>query len=354
LDGVWKFCANEPFVRDLPSLPPSSILQIICQIVRHAKQRRSPPPDRSLPRSVAKVCHTPENVIDSRGLLPRDNPLAPVLCPSVFSPTGWVTRVLSVEELYRAFNIPKAAPPVTPSDDTSWRDAPPSKVLQHAFGRWATTPNIRYIKQIQSLSDTARAPAMYTFASAQDLEASFVSAIKSNEAEIPVHLWNDRIWALGAHRGELVASFSANKGKCPLDAIREALLCYWRQRVRRSLVRYLRELHGTNWYSSPTAKEEVELGKDCISRTCAADWWEWRGGSAILFWRWAPNLKALTTQGHPSWILPGLLPNYRRPQQAERDEAMREKVKKKLAKCAGKGLHEPGNGDQPHVLFCCT
>jgi hypothetical protein len=219
LDGVWQFCSNEPFVRDLPSLPPSSILQIICRMVRHAKQRRSPPPDRSLPRSVAKVCHTPENVIDSRGLLPRDNPLAPVLCPSVFSPMGWVTRVLSVEELYRAFDIPKAAPPVTPSDDTSWWDAPPSKVLQRAFGRWATTPNIRYIKQIQSLSDTVRAPTMYTSASAQDLEASFVSAIKSDEAEIPVHLWNDRIWALGAHREELVASFSANKGKCPLDAI---------------------------------------------------------------------------------------------------------------------------------------
>jgi hypothetical protein len=183
---------------------------------------------------------------------------------------------------------------------------------------------------------------MYTPGEARSLDTAFVSAIKADDAKNPTYLWNERIWELGSHTPQRVALFKCNrKNQCPLDVIRGALLRVWRSRVRKSLLAYLVKTYGEEWYKAPTAIHDREVGRECITRTGAADWWEWRGGSTLFFWRWPPYLKSLVTEGHPSW-LKGELPKFLQPQRGERDKDVGSKVKQKLDNILAKGYISKG------------
>ena len=110
----------------------------------------------------------------------------------------------------------------------------------------------------------------------------------------------------------------------------------WRRQVCKSLLKYLRDTHGDHWRAEPGAALDMELGCDCLRRAGDADWWEWRGGSTLFYWRWPPYLKSLVTEGHPSWLL-GELPRYIQPQHCEQDKNTCTKVKTKLENILSKG-----------------
>jgi hypothetical protein len=105
-------------------------------------------------------------------------------------------------------------------------------------------------------------------------------------------------------------------GKSPLDALREFLLRYWWVLVRRCLAKYLKGTYG-QWRDTPSPNPELskdlQVGWDCISKTTLADWWEWRGGSLLFFWRWPMEARLIARDGHPIWIQ-DKLPTYRSPQ----------------------------------------
>jgi hypothetical protein len=106
-------------------------------------------------------------------------------------------------------------------------------------------------------------------------------------------------------------------------------------------MRYLLSTCGQHWKDDPRAELEIEIGRDCIIKVGDADWWEWRGGSTLFYWRWPPYLKSLVTQGHPSWWL-GDLPRFLRPQRIEKDQIINSKVKSKLENVLGKGYISKG------------
>ena len=79
-------------------------------------------------------------------------------------------------------------------------------------------------------------------------------ASKADDADVPIHLWNERVWRNWE-----------NKSECPgwtksLDVIRECLLRRWKQNLRRSFLGFLREEHGLYWHERCT--EEGELSRD--------------------------------------------------------------------------------------------
>ncbi len=168
-------------------------------------------------------------------------------------------------------------------------------------------------------------------------ENMFGLATKSDQAEVLVFIWNDRIWEMGIHSTQAMSLFSiAYPNCCPLDFMRSFLLCCWRRQVSHSLLRYLREEHGPDWHLNPAATRDRDVRMSCISHATKADWWEWWGGSTLLFWRWPPEVRAMAQDGHAIWVK-GSLPAYHRPQCPKLDPVLQAQVLKKLENVWDKG-----------------
>ena len=59
---------------------------------------------------------------------------------------------------------------------------------------------------------------------------------------------------------------------------------------------------------------DVSVGAAVLGQNCRASWWEWTGGSALIFWRWpTPAMIREAREGTPFFIQ-GSLPANRRPQ----------------------------------------
>ena len=71
-------------------------------------------------------------------------------------------------------------------------------------------------------------------------------------------------------------------------------------------------------HSSPKIElmRDADVGGDVLRNFGEADWWNWSGGSTLIFWRWpeGPQRKA-ARDGMAPWIL-GELPNFKRRSKA--------------------------------------
>ncbi len=158
----------------------------------------------------------------------------------------------------------------------------------------------------------------------------FSVAVKADNADIPIFIWDNRIWGLGLHSDHRRRTFlELYQGRCPLTAMRGFMLARWRQRLTRSFITHMRSCHGMKWASCADAGKEREVGRDCLHRASLADWWEWKGGSTLFFWRWPGYARKLALSGHKPWFS-SPPPQYKVPQRHEQDGAIRAKVKTKL------------------------
>jgi hypothetical protein len=58
--------------------------------------------------------------------------------------------------------------------------------------------------------------------------------------------------------------------------------------------------------------KDAEVGQDIISKATQADWWNWSGGSTLIFWRWPRGFqRSCARDGMPAWIQ-GTLPRFKR------------------------------------------
>jgi hypothetical protein len=108
-------------------------------------------------------------------------------------------------------------------------------------------------------------------------------AVKSDDAQILEHLWNDRVFenpSLSRLNGR-----TTEAKKSLLDSIRKGGLKYWKDKVERD---FLTWFHGAE-HRYDERQDLFQAGmKACVyARRCS--WWEWLGGSMILFWRWPLN-----------------------------------------------------------------
>jgi hypothetical protein len=158
----------------------------------------------------------------------------------------------------------------------------------------------------------------------------FSVAVKADNAEIPCFIWDDRVWGLQVHSPVRRQAFQDNfEGQCPLTSLRFFLLRCWRKRLTCGMFWYFRDTYGAHWNSDRMGTSERVLARDCLARIAAVDWWEWKDGSTLLFWRWPPYVKLLAVAGHKPWFATSP-PLYKVPQQAEGDDSMRKQVHKKL------------------------
>jgi hypothetical protein len=269
-----------------------------------------------------------------------------VLCPSVYSSSKWVLRALTPKELAAIYHVPtvlhqevdglcgfhQAAPglllkyvwedfvkslsPSSSSDGISISSGPSSTVGELELGSDEQFPTISDVNVISSTSSVK--------------SFDFSIAVKADDAEIPTFIWDDRVWGLELHSDQqkerLIARFS---GRNPLTVIREFLLITWRKHLTRSFIHYMRTCHGRDWASSKRAEKERDAGKDCLRRSALADWWEWKDGSSLFFWRWPPYARSLALLGHKPWFA-AAPPNYRVPQRPEGNDETRQRIKTKL------------------------
>jgi len=341
LDRSWTFYSNRPFRSAVPS-PPRTPLQIIKRTVRG---------DRKVSRDCE--CHCLNDV----ALLPLSWIDHRLQCPTVYGkPGSTVVRHLTFGELMIAFDVPlPALPPnlLSVEADVGTLDmasfpflaGPPLKVLHKVYESWGDQSYTLREEPVRRHDAWSLPDTMYGSGDTFQVEGAYRQAVKADDAAVPVQLWNDRVWnQVQTKEGALQRFQGLYPGRCPLDTIRGLLLTRWRIMVRRSLIRYLAKKHGSAWANSisPEATADITCGRDCLRKCTQADWWEWRGGSTLFFWRWAPEFCLVARDGLPINTYQDRLPHYRQPQRQENDGNIRTQVHAKLTNVMAKGYIATG------------
>jgi hypothetical protein len=338
-DSQWSFFSNKAFQAITPA-PQRQVKHII---------------DRSIQTSTIANSRSSIPTVTECQLLQMDRLFSSFCCPTGYqSKDKTIIRYLSLGEICQILDIPKEALPPSLRSPTQINAKglhalmgplalqPPFKVLQQLFQVWtpfeASTPvNVTAMRHREANGTTPI--AMYTPGSEFAMEQAYKQAIKADDAVIPIQLWNDRIWDRNLHAPNILQHFKATHGgMCPLDVLRSAMLRVWRVRLRRSFFWCIHIMYLHDWteHMTPSLRKDSAVGADCMSKACQADWWEWRGGSTLFFWRWLPALRAMARGGHPIWVQADL-PTYRRPQRSESIPSVHALIKKKLTNVLAKG-----------------
>ena len=179
-----------------------------------------------------------------------------------------------------------------------------------------------------------------TTALTQDEERN-LKAVKADNAEVPVSLWNDRI----------VRSTATEEQNTALETIRNKVMLRWyRRRVFKSYINYMIKTHGKGWsmkLSASRCAHEVDteihkdgrVGMDALRRILNASWWSWKAGSTLLFWRWARENRREARDGT---ILPWKLPPFPRyvlPQRYPNNQLEKESMIEKVRDPVSKRIH---------------
>jgi hypothetical protein len=213
-----------------------------------------------------------------------------------------------------------------------------------------------------------------------------LKAVKADDAEVPVWLWNDAI-RQGLAADPITRGYEVEEVDAALEALREFLLarCF-KLKGTRSFFDHLKEeypdlscpnrleIEGTSafrmdirkghreeylldadgfripytkylwrprvgranyktWWNGfwEMARQDRAPGYDAIHRVADSSWWDWDAGSAPMYWRWPREYRTTIRDGLEIWFS-GERPRWRRPQRQAADEETRQKVIAKISK----------------------
>ena len=278
LDGDWVVYFTDHFSLQDASKWATSPQRRIKHVVSQAtamSRVEAPAPLDDEERSGVWFVDSRRRCLHWGGLLPVTAPLTPLLCRSVFSSTGWTTRSLTVNELGHAFDVPTSVLGEFSSVHTSRRRylpfirAVPAKVLlftwMQCFGgklqsgggipSFSMTLSNQDGQDVPSMTVTNQdgqdegqennanvhkeivpsAMAMSNPDGQEDQESDTklvpdrnMKATKPDDAEVPIQLWDDRIWKLQLHCDNHRRVFEQRFKQCPLTVWRSHLICVWR------------------------------------------------------------------------------------------------------------------------------
>jgi hypothetical protein len=97
-------------------------------------------------------------------------------------------------------------------------------------------------------------------------------------------------------------------------------------------------------------KRAYAPGLAAIDYALQSDWWEWKGGLALFFWRWPTHCMNEIWDGLPPRFI-GPPPSYRRSQRVPADKETVEKIRTKLEKVCWRGYISKGAVDSLMSLF---
>jgi hypothetical protein len=132
------------------------------------------------------------------------------------------------------------------------------------------------VLQLDSVNPTPSlglAPTVTAYPSMQEMESTqhYAHATKADDATIPTHFWDERVWAHTNTSKGAQDLFKTKYSKCALESLRNWLMLWWRWNVTRSLCLYLRNTYGPCWPKDEHARRDIEVGRDCMFRTSHAD-----------------------------------------------------------------------------------
>jgi hypothetical protein len=120
-------------------------------------------------------------------------------------------------------------------------------------------------------------------------------AVKSDDAEVPKHLWNSRVFEPASLAR--MNRFDDEEKEVILDKIRRGLHVVWKRKVERDFIEWFHSLEHRF-----DEREDIWIAE---LRACVyarrSDWWEWKGGSHIFFWRWSSTYKKEALEGVPPY-----------------------------------------------------
>lgn len=290
-------------------------------------------------KEFATVQHTPQGLVHPAGKLDVADIERDVLCPSVFCKEDWIRRPLNTRELSQLWDLParwKKSFDDCPRSVLAFTRTAPAKILWHTLMRLPLF-NGRVKPQTLTLSDCATGSGYGVMAAdTTTLSSDLAKAAKHDDAEVTVSWWNERVFL---PFGTTTQQALSPRQTAAADCLRGCLLKRWRRNVRVGLFRHMDSKHGTgkrhSWYKevtrSPDLLLDMEVGRDVIRRVCDADWWYWKGGSTLFFWRWPSEFQNAARDGATIRVR-SPLPSNRTKQRKEKDEEACKKVEKKLRK----------------------
>lgn len=326
------------------------------------------PKQKSIEQAGSKVIYKTKGVVQSNGLFPMDDASVQV-CTELYN-NRWVIRNLTLSEKLMLWDVPERlirqcneeelllllaashtplklitsvlvavkqcifTQSVGPQDGSMIsdpRNLSPSKWgdtvvdWEHPifFSKW--NPKLGGVNEVSdeevSIANTVD----------DNPEILNVKATKSDNAEVPVQLWNK---FLLLHLDPVLRKRNLTSA---FEFLRTRLLCRWRRNV---LLSYIR------WKES-TIEDHVQARKskiaalDCIVRCCGASWWAWDIGSRPLFWRWPVDYQLQVRDGVSPWYLTEVK-TWRRPQRPPKHPDRMPKIQEKLQTVRSKGYVSPG------------
>jgi hypothetical protein len=104
--------------------------------------------------------------------------------------------------------------------------------------------------------------------------------VKSDDARIPEHLWNTRVFK-NPSLARMDQKTTEEKNTI-LDGLRKGALKFWKAKVEKD---FLTWYHGAE-HRYDERRDLYRAGMQACVYALRCSWWEWVGGSMILFWRW--------------------------------------------------------------------
>jgi hypothetical protein len=296
----------------------------------------------------------------------------PIIHRTSFFRSGWGTRVLSPDELGIAFGFPawlRAGDlttemfPCVPLQimDACIRDVLDTQGFVSPLAPQAYPPP-------EAPTESTWMPGIQRHLPHTWVPSAVITdkAVKHDNAAVQTAMWDNRV--------TLLYSWSISRGVWILDFFRRRLMLRYRYRLLTEFRTYMRCTHGVNWSlrlmewrsthgslkrkaragaqpgrkrhkggendgkeqkkekekeGENDGKEEKEkqkktesdivelakdadVGQDIIFKATQADWWNWAGGSTLIFWRWPCGFqRRCARDGMPAWIQ-GTLPRFKR------------------------------------------
>ena len=286
----------------------------------------------------------------AKGRLDWKNRWGTVRVPTVFSKKEWVRRQLSMKELANALDLPGPRVKRMTAEhlEQLTKINLPGKVAVYLLKSVRLTSEVA--KQKRSRASLEAAGKMETkrrrlakrdtevegtTSTKENLVANepvpfedptgvalAIKAVKADDAEVPVFLWDRRV--LARYEG-----LSQKRGVQALEVIRRLMMRKWKLKVEKSFELWLekeRILHDAAW-----CNETRRAGVLACSKAWGASWWDWDRGSALFFWRWPRDYLEHARKGTHPWFT-GTPPMLRERQPPYEEEETKAKVLKKVEK----------------------
>ena len=169
-------------------------------------------------------------------------------------------------------------------------------------------------------------------------DKKFSKAVKSDDAEVPVHLWNDRLFPTTMETNNTPPSETCRVNAA--NKLRELGLRMYRRSLRKDCLQRINTRFGKGWQTAPRHKPDgslTELGIELHALTNIlwyageATWFEHKSGSTLHYFRFPPIYQKIAQEGVPVFF-EKRGPTSRKRQARFSDPAMKKGVQKKINK----------------------